>query len=108
MMTDQTTVMLIGLGSLGEIVLEFLTREKGIGRIGVRSRNEKRAEEQNNLVSMGVTAQGYHPKIDFIPLDLNQADATTDAIYRVSPGIILGAASMMTWWYPNLLPSEER
>jgi len=107
-MTGQTTVMLIGLGSLGELALEFLAKEEGIGKIVVGSRNQKRGEEYCNLVSMGAVAQGYTPEIEFIALDLNQVNATADAIYRVSPDIILSTASMMTWWYPNLLPSEHR
>ena len=107
-MKDQTTLMLIGLGGLGGVALEFLAREQGIGRIVVGSRNENRGEDRCNLVRMGATAQGYHPEIEFVPLDLNQVDATADTIYRVSPNIILSTASMMTWWYPNLFPEEQR
>ena len=69
-MKDQTTVLLIGLGGLGEVALNYLAREEEIGRIVVGSRNEKRGEERCNLVRMGATAQGYHPEIEFVPLNL--------------------------------------
>jgi hypothetical protein len=107
-MKDQTTLMLIGLGGLGEAVLEFLAREEEIGKIVVGSRNVKRGEERCNLARMGATAQGYHPEIEFVPLDIDHVDETADLIYRVSPDIILNTASMMTWWYPSLFPEEQR
>jgi hypothetical protein len=107
-MKDQKTILLIGLGGLGQAILEFLVRVEGIGKIVVGSRNEKRGEARCNLVRMGATAQGFQPEVEFVPINLIRVDATTDRIYQISPEIILNTASMMTWWYPNLFPVGQR
>lgn len=102
------TILLIGLGDLGGVILELLAREQEIGRIVVASRNAARGEARCNLARLGAMAQGYWPDIEFVPLDLHQIEATAEAISQISPQIVLSTASLMTWWLPNLFPQEQK
>jgi hypothetical protein len=107
-MDEETTVMLIGLGDLGGATLELLAIQEGIKKIVVGSRDVQRGERRCNLIRLGAMAQGHHKEIQFIPLDLDHKDRTAEAIFNVSPQMILSTASRMTWWYSKLFPEEQR
>jgi hypothetical protein len=106
-MNKKPTIMLIGLGGLGSVVLELLAREEGLGRIIVGSRNAARGITRCNLARLGAMAQGYAPDIRFVPLDLNDRDAVAEMVHRETPDLILSTATMQTWWLPDLLPAEQ-
>ncbi|NIM93369.1 MAG: hypothetical protein GTO18_06625 [Anaerolineales bacterium] len=103
-MTTQADVMLVGLGDLGGIVLEFLARVEGVESILVGSRNVQRGEARCKLSQLSALAGGHDPDIQFVTLDLHQVDATAEIIAAANPKIILCTASMMTWWLADLLP----
>ena len=100
-------IMLIGLGDLGSISLELLAREPAVGEIVVAGRSIRHSTARCHLALMGALAQGYTPTIRFIPLDLAHREATAEAIYREQPDLIYSTATMQTWWYPDLLPSQQ-
>jgi hypothetical protein len=101
------TILLVGLGDLGSVVLEFLAREEQIGRIVVVSRNETRGIARCNLARLGAVAQGYSPSIEFTPLDITDKKSVIEVVRRELPDIILTTATMQTWWLPDLLPPER-
>jgi hypothetical protein len=101
----KSTILLIGLGGLGSVLLELLAREDGIGRIVVASRNADRGAARCNLARLGALAQGRNPDIRFAPLDLQERDATAELIQREAPDVIVSTATRMTWWLPDLLPA---
>ena len=107
-MKPEPTIMLIGLGDLGSITLELLAREEGLGRIMVGSRNVERATARCNLARLGAMAQGHAPSVSFVPLDLNNPEGVGEAVHREAPDVIIGTATMQTWWLPSLLPPEQR
>jgi hypothetical protein len=102
------TVMLIGLGDLGSVTLELLAREDYVGRIVVVSRNAERGAARCNLARLSAIAQGHLPDISFLPLDLNDRPAVAEMVRREAPQLIFSAATLQTWWLPNLLPPEQR
>jgi len=106
-MNTKPTIMLIGLGGLGSVVLELLAREEELGRIIVGSRNAARGIARCNLARLGAIAQGYAPDISFLPLDLNDQEAVAEIVHREAPDIILSTATMQTWWLPDLLPPAQ-
>jgi hypothetical protein len=106
-MKTKTTIMLVGLGGLGSVVLELLARQEGLGRIVVGSRNTARGMARCNLARLGAMAQGYAPDIRFVPLDLNDKEAVAEIVHREAPDIILSTATMQTWWLPDLLPPAQ-
>lgn len=107
-MNNEATVMLIGLGDLCGATFEMLAVQEGIKKIVVGSRDANRGQRLCNLVRLGAMAQGHHTEIQFVPLDLDQTDRTAEAIFNISPQIILCTASRMTWWYPTLFPEEQQ
>lgn len=103
----QPTVMLIGLGDLGNHVLQLLVKEEEIGRIIVCSRNQKRGKAYCNLARLSALAQGFSPSLRFETLDIRVKEAVIEIVVKEKPDIILSTATMQTWWLPNLLPPEQ-
>ncbi len=98
------TLMLIGLGHLGGVLLELFARESWLGRIAACSRDRERGAARCNLARLGALAQGHAARIDHVPLDVENGDAVAEAIRREVPDLILCAASMQTWWLAERLP----
>lgn len=101
------TILLIGLGDLGRVLLELLAREEQLGRIVVASRNAARGIARCNLARLSAVAQGYSPSICFTPLDINDKETLIETVRKEAPDIILTTATMQTWWLPDLLPSQQ-
>ena len=101
------TLLLIGLGDLGSVILELLARETLDLRLVVASRHVERGVGRTNLARLGAMAQGYRPHISFAPLDLNRPDDVVSLVRKVSPDLILSTATLQTWWLPDLLPPKE-
>jgi hypothetical protein len=101
------TIMLVGLGSLGSVILELLARESGIGRIVVASRNARRGETRANLARLSALAQGHSPSICVTPFDINEKENVITTVRREAPDIIVTTATMQTWWLPYLLPADR-
>ncbi|MFB0564402.1 MAG: hypothetical protein ACETWK_01830 [Candidatus Aminicenantaceae bacterium] len=106
-MTRKPSIMLIGLGNLGSIILEFLAREKSLGRIVVADQDTARSIARSNLARLSAMAQGFSPSIFFTPLDINDKKTVEEIVSRESPDIIITTATMQTWWLPDLLPPEK-
>ena len=100
------TVMLIGLGHLGGVVLELLARAEIAGRIVACSRDRERGEARCRLARLGAMAQGFSPRIDHVAIDLEDTGRTAETIRRERPDLILGTATLMTWWLADLLPAK--
>lgn len=100
-------IMLIGLGDLGSVLLEFLARSAHIGVIVVGSRNEKAGAARCNLARSGAIAQGFSTDIRFILLDLHQTERTAEIIQNENPDLIFSAATLQSWWTPYRLPPVQ-
>ncbi len=107
MTVERPTLLLIGLGDLGGVILELLARDASLGRIVAADRDTERGTARCNLARIGAMAQGLEPQIDFTPIDLNDKAAVAEVVNRESPDLVLSTASMMTWWLPDLLPEPQ-
>ena len=103
---SKPTVMLIGLGHLGGALLELMARETSLGRIVACSRRPERGKARCNLTRLGAVAHGYSPRIDFLPIDLENSEQTAELVEREAPDLILSSATLQTWWLTDLLPRE--
>ena len=109
MPTDsQPTVLLVGLGNLGGVLLEFLAREEGIGRIVACSRSRSEGEARCNLARISIAAQGNDCHIEYRRTDVSDPERFAETVRSAEPDLILGAATMQTWWLTDLLPVEKR
>ena len=100
------TILLIGLGHLGSVLLELMARQEWIGRIVACSRNRQRGEARCNLARLGGMAQGFSPDIEYLQLDLADRERCAETVRRLDPDLVLGTATMQTWWLPELLPDD--
>jgi hypothetical protein len=100
--------MIVGLGSLGSVLLELLAREEGIGEIVAAGRDERRGTARCNLARVGAMAQDRLPRVRFVRLDLSDIDGTAEIIARESADVVVSTASRETWWLSELLPSSAR
>jgi hypothetical protein len=100
------SLMLIGLGDLGSWVLEFLVRTPYVNRLILADVNEDRALRIINRALMGAVHQGFHPKIDFVKIDLFDVDKTSESIKQLKPFIIFNSTTLFSWWMTELLPAN--
>jgi hypothetical protein len=101
------TILIIGLGGLGSVLLELLARSSLSCKLIVGSRNKLNGRACCNLAKLGAQAQGYDPDIDFIQLDLDEHKETVQTIQSVSPDIIVCTATRQSWWLPHRLPAPQ-
>jgi len=104
---EQLTLLLVGLGDLGGVILELLAKQEWLDRIVVGSVDGDAAAARCNLAQLGAIAQGYWPTISFIPLDLRDTDRVAEVVDKEHPDIVLSTASLQTWWLPDLLPPAK-
>lgn len=102
-----STLLLIGLGDLGGVILELAARTTMPLRIVVASRHAERGVSRTNLARLGAYAQGFQPDIRFVTMDLERGDEVASIVRRESPDLILSTATLQTWWLPDLLPAPQ-
>jgi hypothetical protein len=95
------SVMIVGLGDIGEHALELLCRSPEISHIYTADINEEASLRKIYSARAGAAHQGFYPFIEFEKVDLNDIDATASYIERVNPGVIISAVTLLTWWAPE-------
>lgn len=101
-MVDKT-VMVIGLGLIGNHALEFLARTLGVERI-VTADIAPDGQSKTNNAMLGAAQMGYTPEFEFIQLDLFNKDQTATILNRVKPKVILSCATLQSYWVISQLP----
>lgn len=102
------TILLVGLGHLGGVLLEFLAREDWVGRIVACTRDSRGGEARCNLARLSAAAQGLSPWIEYRQTDISDPHRFAETLDSVSPQLVIGTATMQTWWLPELLPPAAR
>lgn len=102
----KTTLMLIGIGDLGGLLLEYLLTIPSL-RFVAADIDEDRALARINLARLTAVVRDLNPEIDFVRLDLNNLDECSEAIAKIDPDIIVTTATLQTWWLPDRLPPAE-
>ena len=88
------TVMVFGLGAVGEVALQILARSDGIDRIVASSRNEALGVFKMNTAALGATYQGISKRFEFRKNDVYDIDATARLLEEIRPNVILLLISM--------------
>jgi hypothetical protein len=107
-MREKEKVMLVGVGELGGIVLEFLARIPGICDIVAADANEDWGFRKTNSAILGASYMGLYPDIKFHRLDLLDIERTAELLGEVNPTIIYNATTLQSWWVVNELPPDVR
>jgi len=100
------SLMIIGLGELGGIVLEFLARVPNITKVITADFNEDYGVRKTNTALMGASYMNLYPNIEFRRIDLNNIEETAKTIKEVNPRIIYNATTLQSWWVIDALPKE--
>jgi hypothetical protein len=99
-------ILMLGLGSLGGHVLEFLARTPRVNRIIAADVNEDWGVRKTNNAILGAVNQGFYPSIKFRKIDLNDVEGTAETLKEEEPDLIFNATTLQSWWAIGLLPNE--
>jgi len=99
-------ILMIGLGSLGGHVLEFLARTPGVDRIVAADVNEDWGVCKTNNAILGAVNQGFYPSIIFRKVDLNDVEGTANILREEKPDLVFNATTLQSWWVIGLLPEK--
>lgn len=105
-MREKEKIMIIGVGELGGIVLEFLSRTPGMCDIVTADVNADWGMRKTNSAILGASYLGLYPHIRFQPLNLMNTDQTADLLRKINPTIIYNGTTLQSWWVVNELPPE--
>ena len=105
-MRERDKIMLIGVGELGGLVLEYLCRIPGICDILTVDMNEDWGFRKTNSAILGTSYMGLYPNIKFYPIDLVNIEKTAEMLKESNPTIIYNGTTLQSWWVVNELPPD--
>jgi len=104
-MSARDSVLVLGLGELGGLVLELLARSPTFrGRLIGADINADAGLRKVNSARQGAICWGVPARIDFVHCDLGNVDATAELIAGENPTVIFNATTLASWWLRDLLP----
>jgi hypothetical protein len=106
MVREREKIMLIGVGELGGIVLEYLCRIPNIGEIVTADSNKDWGFRKTNSAIEGASYMGLYPKVKFYPIDLLNIEQTAELLKKINPTIICNGTTLQSWWVVNELPPD--
>jgi hypothetical protein len=89
--------MVVGVGDLGQRVVEALARSS-LDRLIAAGRNAERVGAVAGQAALIATAHAGARRVDATVLDLEDVAATATTLTRLEPDLIVLAASRHTWW----------
>ena len=99
-------IMLIGIGELGGIVLEYMCRIPGICDIVTADSNADWGFRKTNSAIEGASYMGLYPNIKFHSIDLLNIEKTAELLKKINPTIICNGTTLQSWWVVNEMPPE--
>jgi len=99
-------ILLVGIGELGGIVLEYLSRTPGIGEIITADSNADWGFRKANSALEGASYLGLYPTINFHHLDVLNIEQTAEFLKKINPTIVFNGTTLQSWWVVNELPPE--
>ena len=105
-MREKEKIMLVGIGELGGIVLEYMCRIPGICDIVTADVNEDWGIRKTNSAIMGASYMGLYPNILFYPINLLDIEKTAEMLSKINPTVIYNGTTLQSWWVVNELPPD--
>lgn len=106
MVREREKIMLIGVGELGGIVLEYLCRIPNICEIVTADSNQDWGFRKTNSAIEGASYMGLYPTITFHPIDVLNVEATAELLRKINPTILCNGTTLQSWWVVNELPPD--
>ncbi len=105
-MRPTDTIMIVGCGELGGILLEYLCRIPNIGKIVVADINEDHVTRKVNSALHGASYLDLYPDITAHTIDLLNKEASAALLAKVNPCVIFNGTTLQSWWVVNEIPAE--
>jgi hypothetical protein len=105
-MREREKILLIGVGELGGILLEYLCRVPNICEIVTADSNEDWGVRKTNSAVLGASYMGLYPHIEFHPMNLLDQEQTAEMLAKLNPTIIFNGTTLQSWWVVNELPPD--
>ena len=102
------TIVLFGLGDLGQWFLEFTARCEGVNRIIAVDKRKDWGIRKVECAAIGASMQGYYKHIEFREGDVFNIDQTAEFLQEVQPDLIYNSTTLQSWAVAQLLPEEPR
>lgn len=99
-----TTVLLVGLGSLGGPILDALAVDPHVAQIIACGRSATRGAARCNLARLTALTAGREASIDFRRVDLETPGELARLVEAEEPAVVINTASLQTWWLLDVLP----
>jgi len=93
--------LIVGLGDIGEHVLEILVRTPNVDQIDVIDVANDDKLRKTYSAQVGALQQGFSPKVTFEQLDVSDEDQTAEYIRKVDPHCVISSTSLLSWWVPQ-------
>jgi saccharopine dehydrogenase-like NADP-dependent oxidoreductase len=106
MTREREKILLVGVGELGGIVLEYLCRVPNIGPIVAADANADWGSRKTNSAIEGASYMGLYPQIEFRPIDVLNIEGTAELLRKINPTVICNGTTLQSLWVVNELPSE--
>ena len=106
MAREREKIMLIGIGELGGIILEYMCRIPNICEIITADANPDWGFRKTNSAIEGASYMGLYPHIHFHPIDVLNIERTAELLRKINPTIICNGTTLQSWWVVNELPPE--
>jgi len=98
MVREREKIMLIGVGELGGIVLEYLSRIPNICEIVAVDSNRDWGFRKTNSAIEGASYMGLYPTITFHPIDVLNVEAMAELLRKINPTILCNGTTLQSWW----------
>ncbi len=108
---ERNKVMIAGLGSVGYLVMEMLSRNQTLSewiKIIGADVDKDRGQRGVNLAVATADKLGLHPDIEFVNMNLLDVDSTAETLRKYDPDLIFQVATLQSWWVREYLPEDER
>lgn len=105
-MKPKESILIVGTGELGGIVLELLCRQPGNWKIVTADANKDWGWRKTNSALMGASYLDLYPDIEFQEINLLDVERTAELLARIDPAIIYNGTTLQSWWVVNELPPE--
>jgi hypothetical protein len=106
MVREREKIMLVGIGELGGIILEYLCRIPGICEIVTADSNADWGFRKSNSAIEGASYMGLYPHITFYPVDVLNIGKTAELLKKINPTILCNVTTLQSWWVVNELPPD--
>ena len=102
----KSTVLIIGIGEVGQYLLEFLLRGDLDINVLAGDVHLRAVEGKINNALFGAALHDRHPNVRALEIDLFNIERTTEMLNEIQPDVVVNCAVLQTWHVIRRLPED--